>query len=167
MATDALSGILDAFAQAGVRFVVVGSQEDGLVMAVSRHPTNLGLLGSVLESVGARLRAESTRSVAGPMRAFDSFGTVWISTRYGDLTLLFGNPGESVYSTAFDSSSEREIGGQMVHWVESVSEPRPSSRSASRGQILGQRLLSLVDMLSDHLGHQSPPVESDESAHDE
>lgn len=154
---------MEALDDAGVRFVVVGRPEEGLEVAVSRHPTNLGLLGSVLASVGARLGENPTGSAAGPKRAFGPLGTVWVSTQYGDLALLFGSAGESAYSIALDSSVERQIGGHLVRWVESVSEPGATSHGVNRGQMLGQRLISLVDVISELLGHESPPPEGDES----
>jgi len=155
--------MLGALVAAGVRFVMVGAPEEGLAVAVSRHPTNLGLLGSVLESMGARVREDPAGFDPGPRRAFSPLGIVWVSSQHGDLALLFGSPGESAYSVALDSSVQREVSGYTIRWVEAVPKPPPSSQGASRGQILGKRLLSLADVVSEYLGYQLLPPEDDEN----
>lgn len=155
-----VAAVVRALSDANVQFVLVGEPSAGepLRLVVSRHPTNLDALGRALDRLTSAVRIPSGGAHddgpagAEPRRVGDALGTVPLTTRAGDVDLVFGGPRRSLYADAADRAQEREVDGRRVPWVEAIPRAEPGARVT--GRMLGRRLLALADGLAHLIDHQ-------------
>jgi hypothetical protein len=149
-----LAAIVRALSDVHAKFVVVGKPTAGapIELVVSGHPTNLEAIGRALDRLGAALRAaDADRApcgggTEGPRRAVDPRGTVAVRTPAGDVDLVVGGPGATLYAAAARSAHERDVCGVRVPWIEELAVVAPAAPATTR--MLGDRLLSLADELA-------------------
>jgi hypothetical protein len=104
--------LLDELQGAGIQFITVVGDPPGnpLRLIVSRHPANLRMLGATLDRLGAQVR---TGAAGWPPP-----GTIPVATRFGDLELLVGGTGSSLYSDAIEAAGGPSANGEVVNWRE-------------------------------------------------
>lgn len=153
--------VLDRLVAAGVQFVVVVGDPPGgpLRLVVSQHPANLSVLGQVLDRVGAAVRTSPERSEKGPRPLVGKPGILPLSTPFGDVDLLFGPSGGSLYASTVERSSEGVVGGVAVREVQAVAEAVVVGRGAA--ERLRQRLLDLADAVAERFEHERRPPGAD------
>jgi hypothetical protein len=147
VATPDLSAVLGAMVDANVQFIVVGdpSTADALRLVVSRHPTNLVTLGTVLERLGSRLQTAVHAADAGPARVVDPLGTVSVVVAGGDVVLHFGGERRSLYAETLELSEVRDVAGRTVQWAPVPATIEPSAPVTAR--TAGRRLSALAEEL--------------------
>lgn len=162
-----VAAILRALDDAGVLFVVVGDPAVGqpLRLVVSAHPTNLEVLGRALDGLGAVLRVTPgageagreapTGAAGGPRRVGDPMGTVELTTRAGEVDLLFGGPRRALYAEVTGAADVREVCGVVVRWTARLPLAEPPPRAPNRTH--GRRLLSVAEGLAQLMERRPEP----------
>lgn len=146
MRTHDLGSVLGTLQQGNVLFIVVGDPTDGrpLRLIVSQHPTNLDVLGTVLDRLGSQVRPTgASGDPDGVQKVGDPLGTVGVTTERGDIDLLFGGAQRSLYAETLQLAEEREIGGVRVQWAPAPAVIEPARRATRRSR--SKRLLSLAE----------------------
>lgn len=176
--------VLEALLAANVQFVVIGEPGEpgdraALRLVVSRHPTNLRALGTLLERLQASLRvadvvcrseetttalADTTEADRGIRRIGDAFATVAVRALGADVDLMLGGSRRSLYAEALGAATDREIFGILVKWAPAA--PDAADAVHRTGTSLGRRLLSIAEGLAHFVERgPEPPRASEPTVH--
>lgn len=150
--------MLDALVDANVQFVVVGEPGDRprLRVVVSRHPTNLHVLGALLERLEASFATTEAGTGAGLRRIADPHGTVSVRVHGVDVDLMVGGPRRSLYAEALGVATDRQMYGRLVKWV--PAPPDVASPATGTGTVLARRLLSIAEGLAHFVDRGAKPL---------